>query len=77
MIILLGIILIVVAIGLAMVEIMTAKAFCVNEGKKFSMKILPTTFYCSGEEISLYTDGWDYKRPDLNNLEINWSENGR
>lgn len=66
-----GLILIVIAGVLAGYELYTAKKFCNSVVGEYTLKLFPPPIvhYCNGEEISHYSDGWDFN----NQREMNYS----
>lgn len=67
-----GVTLFFLAVVLIIVEFSEANLLCSQENGDYSFSIKEVKHYCNGEEISRYTDGWDFVkfRPNLNSINI-------
>jgi hypothetical protein len=72
-VVILGIIVILAGAYLIFSEIKQARDFCESVQGKPSL----TGRTCNGEPLAKYSDGWDFERMDISqiqNISINWSQ---
>ncbi len=69
---LIGLISIFLAGGLAYYEFRGAERFCSDIDGKYNLEVfpLPSTHYCNKQPITQYNDGWDFERVILGKVNI-------
>jgi len=67
-----GLIFILMSGSMIYFELRGAKRFCnsINGNYKFKFSLHPSHHYCNDNILIQYTDGWDFPRPELNNINI-------
>lgn len=71
-IMIIGIIAMFVAGGLALSEFMGAKSFCSSIEGKYSFQLAPPMHRCNNETIVEYSNGWSFVKQDYRNVTITY-----